>query len=228
MDTPGSVPVMRATMPTGIPSPGFKTARRGFDQQQVLEYVKRLADRVQTVENMERHLRSEAEQAQLQRDAAIRERDAVVDQRDALLHERDAALRDRMSAEAATYEQVSGRVTELLMSLDREVETVREETRAEADRILADARIEAERVRREGVEARTAAMEAARRIREDSERSLADLTSQRDDMFEALRRTCREFLDVVGALSASIAAGDHEGNDEVVIPDLMPEPPARS
>ena len=108
MDTPGSVPVMRASAATGIPSPGFKTARRGFDQQQVLEYVKRLADRVQTVENLERHLRSEAEQVQLQRDVALRERDAVVEQRDALLRERDAALRDRTSAEAATYEQVSG------------------------------------------------------------------------------------------------------------------------
>ena len=104
MDTPGSVPVMRASMPTGISSPGFKTARRGFDQQQVLEYVKRLADRVQTVENLERHLRSRLSRSSCS--ATPPSRSATrSEQRDALLRERDAALRERTSAEAATYEQ---------------------------------------------------------------------------------------------------------------------------
>jgi peptidoglycan DL-endopeptidase RipA len=228
MDTSGSVPAMHPATPSPVPAPGFKTARRGFDQQQVLEYIKRLTVSLQTVQNLEGHLRSEAEQAHRQRDAALRERDAIAQQRDAALRERDGALRDRTSAETATYEQVSGRVTDLLMGLDREVEAIRAETRAEAERMLADARTEADRLRREGVEARTAAMEAARRMREDSERSLADLTSQRNGMLEALRRTCSESLDVIGALAASIDERIDDGKDEVVIPELMPDPPAAS
>lgn len=228
MDTTGSVPAMHPAAPSPAPAPGFRTTRRGFDQQQVLEYIKRLTTSLQTVQNLEGHLRSEAEQAHRQRDAALSERDAIAQQRDAALLERDASLRDRTSVESATYEQVSGRVTELLMGLDREVEAVRTETRAEAERILSDARNEADRVRREGVEARTAAMESARRMREDSERSLADLTSQRNDMLEALRRTCSESLDVIGALAASIDQRIDDRTDEVVIPELMPEPPAAS
>jgi len=228
MDTPRSVPAMRPATPSPVPAPGFKTTRHGFDQQQVQEYIERLTQSLLTVQNLEGHLRSEAEQAHRQRDAALQERDEIAQQRDAVQRERDAALRDRTSAEAATYEQVSGRVTELLMSLDREVVTIRKETRAEAERILSDARTEAERVRREGVEARTAAMEVARRMREESERSLADLTSQRDDMLEALRRTCSESLDVIKSLAASIDDRIDVEKDEVVIPELMPDPPATS
>jgi hypothetical protein len=244
MDTPGSDP---ATPTAAFPRPGFTTARRGFDEAQVLEYIGHLTDRMQTVENMERGLRSGLEQAQQQRDAALRERDAVMQQRDDALQVRDAALRDRASADAVTYEQASGRVTELLMALDREVDKARSDAEAEAERTVADARDEADRVRREAEEARDAAVEAASQAREEAERSVAALASRRDDMLGELRRTCGDFLDVIGSLAASIDGGEDETQREdgsegkaspsmatsedrtdrtVVLPDVLPDRPA--
>jgi len=58
MDTSGSVPAMHPATPSPVPAPGFTTARRGFDQQQVLEYIKRLTVSVKTDQNLVWHLRS--------------------------------------------------------------------------------------------------------------------------------------------------------------------------
>lgn len=247
MDTAGSDPATPPAAPTAFPPPGFKTARRGFDQAQVIEYIGQLTDRLQTLENMERHLRSEAGQAQQQRDAAVRERDALVQQRDDALQVRDAALRERASADAMTYEQVSGRVTELLVALDREVDKIRTEAEAEAERTVAEARSEADRVRRETEEARSAAAYEAKQARKEAERSVAALTAQREDMLGELRGTCSHFLEVIGGLAASIGGGEEatervsasEGNGEtatsrpddraartVVLPDVLPDRPA--
>jgi cell division septum initiation protein DivIVA len=240
MNTSGSDPTMRPAVPSAVPPPGFKTSRHGFDQGQVLEYIGHLTARLQTVEDLQRRLRSEAEQAQQQRDAALRERDAVVQQR-------DAALQERASVEAVTYEQVSDRVTKLLVALDREVEKIRTEADAEAERIVADARSEAHRMRLEAEEARSAATFEARQSREEAARSVADLTAQRDDMLGELRRTFGGMLDVIGKLAASIDDGEQETQPQdeskgtevaslptaderadrtVVLPDVLPDRPA--
>lgn len=240
MNTSGSDPAMRAPAPSAVPPPGFKTSRHGFDQGQVLEYIGHLTARLQTVEDLQRRLRSEAEQAQQQRDAALRERDAVVQQR-------DAALQERTSAEAVTYEQVSDRVTKLLVALDREVEKIRAEADAEAERTVADARSEAHRMRLEAEEARSAATLEAKQAREEAARSVADLTAQRDDMLGELRRTFGGMLDAIGKLAASIDGGkdetrpedeaktsevaslptpDERGDRTVVLPDVLPDRPA--
>ena len=223
MDTPRSDPPTWSTTPSAVSMPEFKTTRRGFEQTQVLEHIGRLNDRLRAAEDLARQLRSEIEQVQEQRDAAILERDEVVEQRDAARGQRDAALRDRTSAEAATYAQVSGRVTKLLVTLDRDVEKIRLEAEAEAEQIVAHARDEAHRMQREAEDARMLAAIEARRDREEAERSVADLTSRRDGILEELRRTCDNFLDVIGNLGASIGGGEDE---PVVLPDMSHDRPA--
>lgn len=246
MDTPRSDVSMWSGMPSNIPAPEFKTTRRGFDQQQVQEYIGQLNTRLQTVENLVRQLRTESEQAQQQRDTAIRERDVIVQQRNAALRERDTALQSRAPSEADAYEQVSDRVTALLVALDRDVEKMRSEAEAEAEQIVSRARSEAYRVRREAEDAHTAALEASKEARAEGERSLADLTLQRDDMLDELRDTCSRFLEVIGSLAASIegAGREHKPAEAavaaepavpvredredrtVVVPDVMPDRPA--
>jgi cell division septum initiation protein DivIVA len=239
MDTPGSDAAMRSAA-NAVPPPGFKLSRRGFDQGQVLEYIGHLTARLQTVEDLQRRLRVEADQA-------LQQRDAIVRQRDEALKERDEALKERASADAVTYEQVSDRVTELLVTLDREVERIHKEAEAEADRVVADARSEAHRMRLEAEAERSAAVQEARLAREDAERSVAHLTVQRENMLDELRRTCDDFLDVIGTLAASIGGGQEEArrvSDEedgavtamptpeeradrtVVLPDVLPDRPA--
>ena len=243
MDTSRSDVSMWSGMPSDVPAPEFKTNRRGFDQQQVQEYIGQLNTRLQTVENLVRQLRTESEQAQQQRDTAIRERDVIVQQRNAALRERDAALQSRAPSEADTYEAVSDRVTALLVALDRDVATMRSEAEAEAEQIVARARTEAYRIRGEAEDAHTAAIEASKEARAEAERSLADLTLQRDDMLDELRSTCSRFLEVIGTLAASIqgatgtrrseeaakaAMSTREDREErtVVVPDVMPDRPA--
>lgn len=225
MDTPRSDLAMWSGAPNTVPAPDFKTTRRGFEQSQVLEYIGHLTDRLQTVENLVRQLRSESDQAQQQRDTAIRERDAVVEQRNAALRERDQALTARPQAGTEPYEQVSTRVTELLVALDRDVEKMKADAEAEAEDILAHARSEAYRVQRESDEARTAAVLARKEAREEAERSLAQLTSHRDDMLQELRKTCSTFLEVISSLAASIEGGQEEGRPErtIVVPDVAPD-----
>ncbi len=240
MDTPGSDAAMRSAAASAVPPPGFKLSRRGFDQGQVLEYIGHLTARLQTVEDLQRRLRSEA-------DTALKQRDAVVQQRDEALQQRDEALRGQASTEAVTYEQVSDRVTELLVNLDREVEKIRTEAETQAGQIVADARSEAHRMRLEAEEARNAAAHEAKQARDQAARSVADLTVQREDMLGELRRTCDDFLEVIGTLAASIGGGKDEARREagsesgavtamptpeeradrtVVLPDVLPDRPA--
>ncbi|MGZ5290613.1 MAG: DivIVA domain-containing protein [Actinomycetota bacterium] len=240
MDTPGSDAAMRSAAASAVPPPGFKLSRRGFDQGQVLEYIGHLTARLQTVEDLQRRLRSEA-------DMALKQRDAIVQQRDDALRERDEALRGQASTDAGTYEQVSDRVTGLLVNLDREVEKIRTEAETQAGQIVADARSEAHRMRLEAEEARNAAAHEAKQARDEAARSVADLTVQREDMLGELRRTCDDFLEVIGTLAASIGGGKDEARREgdsesgavtamptpeeradrtVVLPDVLPDRPA--
>ncbi|MGZ8624693.1 MAG: hypothetical protein ACXWYQ_11085 [Actinomycetota bacterium] len=231
---------MRSAAASAVPPPGFKLSRRGFDQGQVLEYIGHLTARLQTVEDLQRRLRSEA-------DMALKQRDAIVQQRDDALRERDEALRGQASTDAGTYEQVSDRVTGLLVNLDREVEKIRTEAETQAGQIVADARSEAHRMRLEAEEARNAAAHEAKQARDEAARSVADLTVQREDMLGELRRTCDDFLEVIGTLAASIGGGKDEARREgdsesgavtamptpeeradrtVVLPDVLPDRPA--
>jgi cell division septum initiation protein DivIVA len=228
MDTPRSeADDMWSATPSPVPEPEFKTTRRGFEQTQVLEYIARLRGRLQAVEDQVRQLRADAEQIQEQRDSALFERDTLVEQRDAARRQRDAALRDRTTAEAATYAQVSGRVTKLLVTLDRDVEKIRAEAEAEAEEIVAQARSEAHRMQREGEEVRALASLEARRDREEAERTVAELMARREDVVGELNRTCDHFLEVIGNLAASIGpAKDTTGaakGEPVVLPDMAPD-----
>ncbi len=233
MDTPHADATMWSALPDAIPAPTFKTAKRGFEQKQVLEHVDRLNDRLRTVERQVRQLRFELEEAKRERDAALRERAA-------LLHERDAgaAAMSQPAREVDAYEHVSDRVTELLTTLDKDIQTIRGEAEAEAQQIVDHARSEAYRVRSESDEALATAIQAAQRAREDAERRVAESETRRNDVLRELRRQCSVFLDVLGNLAASIEgtgdAGQGDGSKSdatvpegtgptVVLPDVAPD-----
>lgn len=232
MDTPHTDATIWSALPDAIPAPTFKTAKRGFEREQVLQHVDRLNDRLRTLEHQVRQLRFETEQAKRERDAALRER---------ILHERDggAAAMSQPAQEVDTYEHVSDRVSGLLMTLDKDIQTIRGEAEAEARQIVDHARSEAYRVRSESDEALATATLAAQRAREEAERCVADSESRRNDVLRELRRQCSVYLDVLGNLAASIEGTDDadqgegsesdatvpEGNTgpTVVLPDVAPD-----
>jgi cell division septum initiation protein DivIVA len=236
METARTDAAMGSALPDPVPAPKFKTVKRGFDQNHVAEYIGRLNDRLRTVEHLVIQLRYENEQVKRERDAALRERAALV-QLD------QAAMPSAPSQDADTYEQVSGRVTELLVAFDKDVEKIRGETEAEAQQIVERARCEAYRVSREAEDARTSATLAAQQAREQAERTVADLESRRDAVLKELRQTCTNFRDVIGKLAAlfegqdaaeqgngsapeaeaSVPAHDGQTCPTVVLPDVVPD-----
>jgi len=177
--------------------PEFKTTRHGYDRLQVNAYLARMTGRLQDVEAEVDRLRSEVDQAVRQLDVALGERDAAIQERDAALQERPAANED-------THEQISSLVMELMVALNRDVEKLRGEAQGEAEHILDHARGQASRIRGEAQEIRAAADLAAAQVREEAERSLGDLTAQREAMVANLRLSFARSLETIGSLVSSI------------------------
>jgi hypothetical protein len=100
---------------TGSTDPVFKTVKRGFDPGQVLEYLKKLGERVQGLEG---------QLAQAQRD---------LDQ-----------ARGRTAAPSDPYAGVSTHVAALLRGFDQEVDRARAKAEADAGRIQAEAKAKAD------------------------------------------------------------------------------------
>lgn len=233
METPRTDSAMWSALPEALTAPKFKTAKRGFDQNQVVEYIGQLNARLRNVEHQVRQLRYENEQVKRERDTALRERAALVEQGEA----------SAPSHDADTYQQVSGRVTELFVALDKEVEKIRGEAEAEGEEIVDRARSAAYRVSREAEDARTSATLAAQRARKEAEQTAADLESRRDAVLEELRQACTNSLEVIGNLAASLGrkddaeqgngsapdadtsepAGEGEPGPTVVLPDVAPD-----
>lgn len=236
MEIPRSDAATGSALPDAVPAPTFKTVRRGFDQNQVTEYIGGLNDRLRSVEHLVRQVRFENEQVKRERDAALRERAALV-------HQGEVALPSARSPDVDTYEQASDRVTKLLVALDKDVEKIRGEAEAEAQQIVDRARSEAYRVSREAEDARTSAAAAAQQAWKQAERAVADLESRRDAVLQELRQTCANFLDVIGNLTASfegqaaveqgngsapeaeapVPAGDVQSGPTIVLPDEAPD-----
>lgn len=183
--------------------PTFATVRRGYDPAQVQSYLGPLAEQVRSLSEQVRSLGSELEQTR---------------------QERDAAIQERSSASAASYEQASARVAELMQTLDRDVERIRGEAEAETEDILDRARSEAYQIRAEAEELHR----AAEQTRDDADRSVEDVKARRDDVLHDLRDTFTRVLSTIANLAASID-DEHLSDDPdapVVLPDVMPERPA--
>lgn len=186
----------------------FSTVRRGYDPAEVQSTLRRMTEQVQSLTDQVRSLGSEIEQARQERDAAIEERNA---------------------AGAASYQQASTRVAELMMVLDREVERIRGEAEAEGEDILAHARSDAYQIRAEAEEMHEAAVHA----RNDAERSIEEVTARRDEVLADLRGTFTKFLGTIASMAASIDDGNlsqdvDSGSEEspIVLHEVMPERPA--
>jgi cell division septum initiation protein DivIVA len=141
----------------GSTDPVFRTVKRGFDPEQVLDYLRSLSERVQGLEG------------QLERA-----------QRDL------SETRRRASEPTDPYEGVSAHVAALLRGFDEEVERARAKAEADAGRIQAEAKAkadleieqvrgEAERLRLEQERLRNASSEGLRSMRDHMARSLLEI-----------------------------------------------------
>ncbi len=157
----------------------FVTVRRGFDPDQVREFLDRIADQMQAQQGMLREARLEAE-------AGTRPSEPRVD----------------------PYHQLAARFAETLRSADEQAERIRREATEDARRLLEEARAEADRIRTDAQakaeEARASAERALREARERADQTIAGLSTRRDALVDQLARMQSRLLGVAHDLETAI------------------------
>ena len=178
----------------------FVTTRRGYDPDQVRDYLEQLAMQVEAMETMVHEARLQAE----------------------------SALKPHASG-ADPYETLARRVSDLLRSADQEAARIRREAGEESDRVLREARAEADRVRLDAQtraeEARAEAERHLRRARERADRTIAGLSTRRDELVQQLSQMQERVIGVAKELEDAIERRD-AGEDVREIPHADPHRPA--
>lgn len=195
----------------------FVTIRRGYDPDQVREFLERVAVQVQQMEAMIREARREA----------------------------DAALRASAEPRIDPYQQLSTRFTDVIRSADEAAERVRREAREDAERMLSEARADADRVRTDAQakaeEARASADRALREARDQADSTIAGLSTRRETLVGQLAQMQARLLGVAEQLESAIeirdevdadpgpvVIGEAEARDELFsVPDAAATAPAR-
>jgi DivIVA domain-containing protein len=162
----------------------FALAKRGFDPDQVREYLERVAQAMDRLEREAREARSEA----------------------------DSVVRGSRSARDEAYAELANRITDVLRTADVNAEETRRDATEQAERTIAEARREAERTRSEAEgrasAARKEAEEILHRAKEEAERMLAGLASRRDGILADLQTMRERLVGVVERLETTMTAQD--------------------
>ena len=158
----------------------FVTTRRGYDPEQVRDYLENLADQVDLMAGMIRDARMETE----------------------------ALLRNDAEPKADPYELLARRVTGVIRSADEAAERFRLEARRDAETLMSEARADAERIRTEARaaadEARAHAERALQEAKEQASRTISGLSTRRDAVVEQLAEMRERLLGVAQDLEATI------------------------
>jgi DivIVA domain-containing protein len=174
----------------------FATIRRGYDPEQVRDYLQQVAAQVETLEGQLR-------EARLQMESAVQPAAA-------------AELQPQPPAETAPtvdpYEQLAGRLTELIRAADGQAEKILREAQAEATRQMTEARSEADRVRTDAQsqaeEARQHGEEVLHHAKAEAERVLSTLSSRREHLVDQLQQMQSRLLGVAQELESALGEDD--------------------
>ncbi len=163
----------------------FATVRRGYDPEQVRDYLEAVATQVQT---LEKDLK----------DARLK------------LESKAAEPAPPMPAEPKgdPYERISKRFAGLIATADREASRIVDEANTEADRVVVEAKTQADRIR---VDAQSRAEqdrqqghEALEGARDEADRILAGLTARRDLLVGQLQEMQSRLLSVAKDLEVVV------------------------
>jgi DivIVA domain-containing protein len=163
----------------------FASVRRGYDPDQVRDYLAQVAEQVEGLESQLREAR---------------------------LH--DGAIDGPSGSPPGPppsddpYERLSKRLTTLLATADQEAEGILAEARADAVRMLNEARTEADRIRVDAQaraeEARQEGNELLEKAREEADRVLVGLSARREDLVQHLQDMQSRLLGVAKELEVAI------------------------
>ena len=170
----------------------FASVRRGYDPDQVRDYLTHVAEQVEGLESQLREAR---------------------------LH--DAAIDGPPPGPPPSddpYERLSKRLTTLLATADHEAEGILAEARADAAHMLNEARTEADRIRVDAQaraeEARQEGSELLEKAREEADRVLVGLSARREDLVQHLQDMQSRLLGVAKELEVAIDGPGHPQEKE--------------
>jgi cell division initiation protein len=160
----------------------FATVRRGYDPDQVQEYLNQVATQVEALE------------------AELREQRLQVGARaDAPPAPAPPAEAAAPSADAA-YEQLSARLATVLRAADEQAQQLVADARAEAKKVVDEAQAEADKVKVDAQasaeEARTKSAAELARAREEADRILGGLEQRRETMLQQMHEMQSRLLAV--------------------------------
>ncbi len=186
----------------------FVTIRRGYDPDQVRDYLEQLADQVEQMQSLVREARMQA----------------------------GAAQRAQAQPRIDPYEELAARVANVIRSADEAADRIRRDATTDADRQVTEARTDADRIRSDAqtraAEARAAAERTLVEARERADRAISGLSSRRDTLVDQLSGMQERLLGVARELERTIEVRGEEPETEppIVIGDAtqMPEPGAGS
>ena len=158
----------------------FARVRRGFDPDQVHDYLMQIADQIETLEDEVREARL-ASEAPAPQPAPV-QRDPV------------SEMADRIGDIVRTAER---HAEERRAEVEEESRTILAESRAEADRIRLDAQSRAEELRQES-------SDMLSRARTEADRALGNLAVRRQDLLEEFRTMRERLLGVADDLEAVV------------------------
>jgi cell division initiation protein len=185
----------------------FATIRRGYDPDQVREYLFQVAAQVET---LERELRGapKPDRSQMSPGEALAQLAAEAQAQEAAIAKAAPPPPPAIEPPTDRYEQLGQRFARVIEVADQEATRVLDEAKAEADRIMEQARGEADRIRVDAQaraeEARQEASEALVQARREADRIIGGLSERRETLVQQMHEMQSRLLTVANELESAM------------------------
>jgi DivIVA domain-containing protein len=196
----------------------FATVRRGYDPDQVHDYLNQVALQVESLEGELREQRLTPERPAAEQAAA-----PVIEAAPVVEPAAVPAIAPGEDVEAA-YERISKRFASVVRAADEEAQKLIEQARSEASQLLDDARAEADRIRVDAQataeEARSESSEELLRAKAEADRVLGGLEQRRESLLGQMHEMQSRLLAVAQNLeipddepAPTVTTGAHIAQD---------------
>ncbi len=198
----------------------FATVRRGYDPDQVREYLQGVAGQVET---LERELRDQRKEAKAQRPPTPGESLAAAVTAGQVMTPVTPATAPPPTPPQDPYEAIAKRFAGVLESADKEATAALAEAKAEADRVLQEARSEADRIKLDAQaraeQAKQQGTDSLAEAKGEAERILGSLSERREVLVTQMHDMQSKLLSVAKELEASMDTPEGpEGGDPAPAP----------
>jgi DivIVA domain-containing protein len=198
----------------------FATVRRGYDPDQVREYLQGVAGQVET---LERELRDQRKESKTQRPPTPGESLAAAVTAGQVMTPATPATTPPPTPPQDPYETIAKRFAGVLESADKEATAALAKAKAEADRVLQEARSEADRIKLDAQaraeQAKQQGTDSLTEAKREAERILGSLSERREVLVTQMHDMQSKLLSVAKELESSMDATEGpEGGDPAPAP----------